>query len=313
MRFEIAKWFGILIFATCGVKSFAVSVRVLPYNRIAQKKTISLIDIVAQDDISPDIEAQMRKVSLGDAPKLGEQRIFTNRAVAEAVRESELASLSFQIPHKIVVENKGFELSEDTIRQELLSRWKSLCLDCELVIKNVQMPVVSTEFTNTPWLIENDQKIPHGHFAQKLIFTKSDGKPVIFWVNGQLEIRRKVPVLTHSLQAGMRLNSDDYQFEWRDVTYATDTAPDSAQIVGQQTRAMMNASDIVWQGSLVREKAVHHGDVVHVVSGEDNWQITIQCKTEQDGFIGDTVNLRNLQTNKIISGRVVGRGEVEVQ
>jgi flagella basal body P-ring formation protein FlgA len=76
---------------------------------------------------------------------------------------------------------------------------------------------------------------------------------------------------------------------------------------------MMNAGDIVWRGSLVREKAIQRGELVRVVSGEGNWSVSVQAKTEQDGFLGDTVNLRNVQTNKLISGRVIGRGEVEVQ
>jgi flagella basal body P-ring formation protein FlgA len=269
---------------------------------------------VDHEGLEPDVEAQLRTISLGDAPKLGEQRIFTNRAVAEAVRNNQLASsLGFQIPHKVVVENRGYEVSDETIRQELTARWKSLCTDCEIVIKNLQLPVISPDFANTPWFIENDEKIPHGYFAQKLIFARTDGRPAIYWVNGQLELRRKVPVLSHSVPGGVRLNSDDYQFEWKDVTYATDTAPDAAQIVGQQTRTMMNAGEIVWRGSLVREKAVLHGEIVRVVVGAGSWQISMQAKTEQDGFIGDTVNMRNLQTNKIISGRVTGRGEVEVE
>jgi flagella basal body P-ring formation protein FlgA len=52
---------------------------------------------------------------------------------------------------------------------------------------------------------------------------------------------------------------------------------------------------------------------VKVITGDKDWNISMSAKTEQDGFIGDTVSVRNLQTNKLISGRVIGRGEVEVQ
>ncbi len=303
-----------IVFAVRAIAGEHVEIKVLPYVRIVKSEKISLLDVVNRQGLSAEIEADLAGISLGDAPKLGEQRVFTSRAVAESTRQNNSrGQWTLQIPRQVVVENRGYELSEETIKQELNSRWKTLCTDCQIEIKNLQVPLVSNEYKNTAWFIENEEKVPRGHFAQKLIFSKADGRPVIYWVNGQVEIRKKVPVLNRSIAASTRLNEGDFSLEWRDTTYATDTAADAKEIVGQQTKYMMNSGDIVWRAALVREKAVQRGEIVRVLTGEGNWQISTQAKTEQDGFVGDTVNLRNVQTNKMISGRVVGRGEVEVQ
>lgn len=291
-----------------------IEIKVLPYIRIEKGDKITLLDIVSRKNIPTEIESELAAITLADAPKLGEQRVFKNSVVAGALRQSSThRDWVLQIPREVVVENRGFEISEEAIRQELNSRWKTICGECQLDIKNLQLPVISAEYKNTPWFIENDEKLPRGHFAQKIILTKPDGRPVIYWVNGQLEIRKKVPVLSGSIVSSTRLTDADFSLDWRDVTYATDSAADAKDIVGQQTKFMMNSGDILWRGSLVREKAVQRGEIVRVISGDGSWKISITAKTEQDGFVGDTVNLRNVQTNKLISGRVVSRGEVEVQ
>lgn len=300
--------------ATKAAAGARIEIKVLPYVRIEKGDKITLLDIVSRQNISAEIENELAAITLADAPKLGEQRVFKNSVVAGALRQgANHHDWVLQIPREIVVENRGYEISEETIRQELNSRWKTICGDCQLEIKSLQLPTISAEYKNTPWFIENDEKLPRGHFAQKIILTKLDGRPVIYWVNGQLEIRKKVPVLNRSVVSNTRLTESDFGLEWRDVTYATDSAADAKEIIGQQAKFMMNSGDIVWRGSLVREKAVQRGEIVRVITSDGTWSISIQAKTEQDGFVGDTVNLRNVQTNKLISGRVTARGEVEVQ
>jgi flagellar basal body P-ring formation protein FlgA len=291
-----------------------IEIKVLPYTRVTKLEKIRLIDIVAHENLTDDQVREFSKIELGDAPRLGEQRIFTNKIIADAIRQNVIQrQWALQIPHQVIVENRGYEISEETVRQELNSRWQTLCADCRLEIKNIQLPIISSEYANTPWFLEYEEKMPRGHFAQKLIMTKADGKPAIYWVNGQLEIRRKVPVLNRSVSAATRLTNEDFTLDWRDVTFATDSAPTPKEIIGQETKYMLNNGDIIWRGALVREKAVQRGEIVRVITGDDVWNISMQAKTEQDGFVGDIVNVRNLQTNKLISGRVVGRGEIEVQ
>src|SRR6185312_15791424 len=104
--------------------AFAQAIRVLPYNRVSDKKTVSLGDIVATDGLTPEMISALGAVKLGEAPKLGEQRVFSSAAVAHAIRiHHALRKLSFQIPHRVTVENRGYEISEGAIREKLLASW----------------------------------------------------------------------------------------------------------------------------------------------------------------------------------------------
>jgi len=309
-----------ILLTTCifvfGVSAFAEvsALRIRPYNRITDILQISLLDVVDRDGLAPEVEKKLALVSLGDAPRLGEQRVYSNKVVAEALRKSVVnKTWSIQIPREIVVDNRGYQVDKAAVQAELLSKWQMLCGECQIKFKNIQLPAINKKLEKTPWTIDISQNLPRGHFTQKIIFSDAAGNSPIYWVSGQIEIRKKVPVLMRSVAMNTRLSEVDFKFDWRDVTYATDTAPNAEEIIGQAARFTMNASDIIWRGSLLKEKAVQRGQIVRVMLGDDEWQVSMQARAEQDAYAGDTISLRNLQTNKLISGRVTSSGEVEVK
>jgi flagella basal body P-ring formation protein FlgA len=296
------------------VSSLQVNVR--PYNRVFENAKVSLLDVVDRESIDSLTQEQLAAVVLGDAPKMGEQRVYSNTAIADAIRGvSGKKTWSVKIPRQVVVDNRGYQIDQETVEKELLQRWQKACEDCRLRITALRLPAVPEWVQASPWDLPSDERsrLPRGHFSQKLMATGASGQPQIFWINGTLEVTKRVPVLNRSTPLGTRITEEDFTFEWRDVTQATDTTPEAKEIVGQQTKFSMNANDVIWRGSLVREKAVRRGEMVRVITAESGWEVTLQARTEQDGFVGDTVNLKNLQTNKMITGRVTAAGEVEIR
>lgn len=297
-------------------KAPAHVIQVKSYNSITSTKIVRLSEIVDLTDVK-DLEMleQLSKVVLGDAPALGEKRIYSNKAIAEAIRKHVTnKKWNIKIPHRVIVENRGHEISREIVEAQLLAKWKASCdHDCEIKITNIQLPAVPTELAKQIWHLEHDGRLPRGAVQARLHFQHEDGRPVYYWVSGQAQIRRKVPVLTRAVPQGARIQQEDMNWEWRDVTYATDTAANQSDIVGQQSRFVMQSGDVIWKNSIIREKAVRRGEVVRVYSSESAWEVAVQAITEQDGYVGDTVNLRNPSTNKSITGRVVAAGEVEIR
>ncbi|MEK6555749.1 MAG: flagellar basal body P-ring formation chaperone FlgA, partial [Bdellovibrionota bacterium] len=264
--------------------------------------------------VSMTVYDQLDKISLGSAPALGEQRIYSSSVIAQALRSTtELASLKFVIPNEVKVDNRGYELNEEVVKSDLLNVWKDQCADCELSIKRIALPVLPADLKDRPWRLETDGRLPKGNFSSKFFVSKASGEEVLFWLSGQLEIKKLVPVLNRALQMGQRIGGEDYRWEWRDVTMATDGFPSEKNIEGQKMRLTANAGDILFFQTIAREKAVARGEVVRVHVGESEWQVSLEAVTEQDGYVGDTVNLRNRSTNRVISGEVIARGEVRIR
>ena len=288
--------------------------KIKSYNRIFEGDRISLLDVVEREGLKGEVEKKLSTIHLGDAPNVGEERVYTNKALADAIRRSGIKKQwGLQIPRQIVIENKGYDLNRDSVESELLANWRTLCSDCQLKVKSLQLPALAKELAHQPWSIENDGKLPRGSFAVRMLVKSDSGRSNVLWINGQLEVRMKVPVLTRAVAMNTRFNEADLTMELRDVTFATDTTPTASEVVGQRARFSMNANDIIWRGSILREKAVQRGQLVKVSVGDENWQVSLQAVTEQDGFVGDTISLRNPQTNRLLTGKVVASGEVEIR
>lgn len=289
-------------------------IRVRPYSRVFSTQDVSLFSVIEQEGLSKDVEKKLANIKLGDAPQVGEQRVYTNKAIAEAIRLSAIKKTwLIQIPHQVIVENKGFEVDRETISKQLVSSWTQYCNECKFNITTLQMPNMPKENMQFPWTLSVDPRLPRGNFSAKLVVNGSESRVLTYWVNGQVEIQKRVPVLVRSTPMNTRLTEEDFKMDWRNITSATDSSPTSEMIIGQKTKYSMNADDIIWSGSLIREKAVQRGEIVKVMVGDDNWNVSIQAQTEQDGYVGDTVNLKNIQTNRMITGRVIANGKVELK
>jgi flagellar basal body P-ring formation protein FlgA len=97
------------------------------------------------------------------------------------------------------------------------------------------------------------------------------------------------------------------------VTFARDSTAFDGEIVGRKARQAIAAQDILYAGMLEKEKALKRGDPVKVALGEGEWEVILMGVAEQDGFIGDTVKVRNPRSQQVIVATVTARGEVRAQ
>lgn len=140
------------------------------------------------------------------------------------------------------------------------------------------------------------------------------GQVATLWIQGNLVVRKNVPVARRAIYFGERLQSDDVEWTWRDVTFAQDGVPNADELTGKRLKAPVRASDIIFSGTLEHEKALRRGEVARVTSGgHSDWEVSISAVAQQDAEIGDTVTLKNPKTNRDLTGVVVAKDEVEIQ
>lgn len=307
-------FFILLSFTVFADADPAKTLRIRAYNSVTDIKKITVLDLVEKENLDLKKQRLLGGLVLGDAPKIGEQRVYSNEIIASALRRNfKLKNWSVQIPHRIVAQNRGYELDQEVLEMQLLTHWHTLCQNCKIRIKSLQLPKLPLNLKNAPWSLDISDRLPRGHFSQRLSVSMPQNQDQYFWVNGEVEVQKKVPVLNRSTPINTRLNVEDFKWEWRDVTMATDSTPTENEIAGRKMRFTMNANDIIWSGSVLREKAVQRGEIVKVTIGDKQWEMSTQAITQQDGYIGDTINLKNMQTQKVITGRVIGDGEVTIK
>lgn len=286
-------------------------ITVHPYSLILHGASILLGDVVEMRDVDPAIRDQLLKLPLASAPAPGEKLEFSSVAISGLLRAAltKIASAPhLLIPTKVVIERSTYIWEQAVVEKELISFWQTMCSGCQLEIDQLSMPAGQYE----SWTLSPRRELPRGGFSVAAQVLK-DGKPYTLWIQGNLIVRRSVPVAKRAIFFGERVQAADFDWHWRDVTFSQDGTPTADDIAGKRMKASVRADEILYDGMLEREKALHRGDVARVISGEDDWQVSINAIAQQDGDIGDTVTLKTVKSNKDLTGVVVAKDEVEIK
>ena len=119
-----------------------MTIHVLPYNRVFDAKKISLLDLVEKSELSQESRHKISQIILGDAPNTNEKRVYSNKALAEIIRQNEIKNeWNFQIPFQVTVENKGYEIATKTNGFDAVEYVKDNIVD--VVLMDESMPGIT--------------------------------------------------------------------------------------------------------------------------------------------------------------------------
>jgi flagella basal body P-ring formation protein FlgA len=287
---------------------------------VSEDKTLTLADIASFENIDSSVLSKLKALPLGQAPRLGEKHSYTSiflsgllRKALDKVPSVLRDSWVIHIPSKVVVSNQGYHLDSRILEEKLSKHWRGLCADCKFIVMNLIAPQIPEELQKYPWEIRFTDSLPRGQFALPLEVKDDQNNSHLFWVRGQAQIQREVPVATRAINFGERLSDQDFELQWKDVTFAYDSFPAAMAIAGRKAGRSLRNGEPIFTGMLEREKALKRGDSVKVILSEDNWRVILNGVAEEDGYVGDTVKVRNEKSKKQISGVVNAEGEVVVR
>ncbi|MEQ9408592.1 MAG: flagellar basal body P-ring formation chaperone FlgA [Fuerstiella sp.] len=139
--------------------------------------------------------------------------------------------------------------------------------------------------------------------------------------NTQFEVlrRHRVAVTRVSLERDSTISASDVQFENRFLATTADE-PEEKDILGHRVRnnlrpgQLVSLRDIAQPVALERAVVVKRRDKVQVTALSGSLRIRLrQAEAMDDGRVGDFILLKNLESKRIITGRVVSAGEVEIR
>lgn len=129
----------------------------------------------------------------------------------------------------------------------------------------------------------------------------------------QVEIYRQVPVAARSLSRGSLINLADIRMETRNISQISDELTlDNSTIVGKAAKRNINPGDVIRPALLDQPKAVSRGEMVTITAKSGSIQVVMQGTAMTDGKMGQQIRVRNNQSDRIISARVVGQSAVEI-
>lgn len=128
------------------------------------------------------------------------------------------------------------------------------------------------------------------------------------------ELWRAVVVNTRAIRRGAILAPDQIQMATREVlSLSRGYFGDSKQVVGQQASRNLKADEIVHPGMIEAPRLIKRGDSVVITADGGRIAVRTQGIALQDGSAGDSVQVRNPRSGRVIAGEVTARGTVSVR
>lgn len=210
----------------------------------------------------------------------------------------------FVLPSEIRLK-KVKTYSSAEFRRKLRNALSVQCQDCEFSFQSIQDGNVRLQ---SDWQMDESAiKV-----AGSLLIPVRDSSSTQ-WVSVRLRVQRPALVTKRSVLMGQSLTNSDYESRLMDVTFARET-PVSAKDLGEMVTArMLGAGQVIYPSDVKREDLVRRGQIVKLIAGASDFEVSVPAIAEQSGRMGDVVRLKTQDSGKVVSGQVSGPGEVRMQ
>jgi flagella basal body P-ring formation protein FlgA len=119
-------------------------------------------------------------------------------------------------------------------------------------------------------------------------------------------------ILARGVERNEVIKSSDVVIERRPKAEVGNDLAARDQAVGMQARKQLRVGQALKTADLARPDLVQKDQAVTLIYQSAGLHLTIRGKAMEGGTEGDVVNVMNLQSKRIVSGVVVGRGQVSI-
>ncbi|MBO9665311.1 MAG: flagellar basal body P-ring formation protein FlgA [Bdellovibrio sp.] len=281
---------------------------------VSQRPVLRLGDIAVLKNGNEALLAQMDALVLrDDARELLLSQQFESKElltkIKQALEENEdLKELNpaFKIPTQVKVNFASTMISRQEVQRRMTNFLSVRCDTCEYNISIQSVPVPA----NRQWDLDMTQLSAKGGF---LLPVRDGENRQIKWISGTIRVSRLTPVTTKMISQGERVNAQDLQMSMVDVTFAKDSSMRIEDCQGLLAARTLPVGTPVWSSDLKREPAAKRGQIVKALIGDDSFEISVNVQAEDNGFVGDIIKVKNLETQKVLSAVITEKGVVKLQ
>src|SRR5262249_32228287 len=135
-----------------------------------------------------------------------------------------------------------------------------------------------------------------------------------------LDVRHfdQVVLTTRSIDRGHILTSSDLYVDRRDVTELTEYCSSTKELIGSASKRAFRAllpvriTDVETAVRSDNAFVIKRRDQTRMVARVGSLNVSATGEALQDGRMGETIRLRNIDSNTIVQGKITGPGEVEI-
>lgn len=154
-----------------------------------------------------------------------------------------------------------------------------------------------------------------GNSASLSVEVRCEGtQPWSLYVPVTLERHAEVVVAARALPRNAALTPADLTLSRRRVNpYAADYYTSLAEVSGQIAARSIPAGQVLGGGNLKRPQLVRRGDQVVLTTLAGSIKVSVQGRALENGGLGERIDVRNVNSKRVVEGEVVAAGMVVVR
>ncbi len=242
------------------------------------------------------------------APDSGRTMTFSQDRLAGMLRQYVgHAAASTRIPSQVVIQGGGQVVLEEELRSQVVTFLtpKVRLLGEEITVRDFRLPnhIFLPHIQDTLDLELAADPQP-GRNSLRFLVRSVDGR-IARRLTGTvfLDVWQTVPTAGRPLNRGNPLALDDVTFQRKNLAYLREQVWDGTG-GPWQIRSPLGMDQVIYLSALEPLPAVRRGEVITLVYEGDMVRLQIQVEALQDGAIGETITVRNLQNNNEVLARI---------
>lgn len=281
--------------------------------------TLGQLAEVSGDDV--EWVKSLRQLKIGSAPALGSSLVLTKEllGIRLAATGSDLSGIVLKIPDVVTITTNSQSISAQTLIDKAVAA----------IEQQSGHTVGSADFSVMPSGNVPDAIVPVGDImlTASLPYGVRYNYPtyvaITVIVNGQLfskvglnfniKLYNQVVVVNHQVALGEILTTDNLGYERMEIgRLGVGYSTNMNEVLGLVTRRSLTPGMVLTDGMVTKPLLIKRGNMVNIVAYIGNMEVVATGQAMQDGNEGQLIRVQNINSTKIISGKVVDGDTVQV-
>lgn len=322
MAFKTIILFILLVFLPFRVLADVVSI-LLPHEIVVERREIFLGDVAFISGGDALLREKIQNISLGASPLPGNPRLLTRQSLLLRLEREGIDSslIHVEAPDRMEVISQ-FPLLRESYLEEFLTG----ILEGDLLA--LEMGYLEIKYLQGA----SNIYIPEGELQLHLTRELGDkGRylgqttiPMEIFVDGErwrqiyprfsVEIMSYVPVLTKALKRNDIITSNLVEFKLMGLSkLPADTLFHEEDLLGMRLRRNLEKGDFLRSSFLEEVPLVERGDKVKIILILGSIRLSLIGEARGTGVFGDTIVVRNLDSNNLLNCQIIGPGLVQIE
>ncbi len=306
-----------ILSSTVWAQSLSQTVLVIPeVVSVNADSQVKMKDIISpsEDSLDSPLWKKLSNIPLDLTVEDNKSKTINASYISKLIRSdlsfAELKSLSLRMPYEVIIKGKASLISQLRIKNEVKAHYKNLCFECSIDIVDLKIPLSLEKFSD--WSLGFSEERLTRSPKIRLILNSLTG-PIEAPLAIQISATRDYLATVRKLEAGTVLSEKDFTVRRIDMTQMTDVSPKLENLKGRKLNRTLLPGEVLLQSHLAKNLLVRTGQETKAILEDGLIRLEFSVIPQSSGGLGETIQVRSLDTKKNLSAVVLESGKVLIK